>query len=193
MLTSITPLGELGKRQRWGVTATAYVLGSVLGGAVLGSVLGGLGSAVLRPSRALLLVAAVACALAALADARGLMPRGRRQVDEDWLTRYRGWVYGLGFGFQLGLGVVTVVTSAATYAFVVLALLTADPAGGLALGTAFGLVRALPVLAVRRATSPELLRTAAARLERLSDRAASGVVAALALASLVLVGGAALA
>lgn len=55
--------------------------------------------------------------LAALAGLAGLaldlglgalrLPGPARQVDEDWLARYRGWVYGAGFGTQLGLGVVT--------------------------------------------------------------------------------------
>ena len=36
----------------------------------------------------------------------------RRQVNEDWMARYRGWAYGAGFGLQLGLGVVTIVTTA---------------------------------------------------------------------------------
>jgi hypothetical protein len=31
-------------------------------------------------------------------------PSWQRQVDERWLTTYRGWVYGAGFGFQLGAG-----------------------------------------------------------------------------------------
>ena len=33
-------------------------------------------------------------------------------VHEQWLTRYRGWVYGVGFGAQLGFGLVTIITSA---------------------------------------------------------------------------------
>ena len=37
------------------------------------------------------------------------VPGPRRQVDERWLDRYRGWVYGVGYGSQLGLGIVTVV------------------------------------------------------------------------------------
>lgn len=198
MLTSITPLGEQGRRQRWAVTATAYVLGSAAGGAVLGALLGLLGAPVAdRLSTAAVLgLAALACAIAALSDARvpsWRLPGGRRQVDEDWLTRYRGWVYGAGFGLQLGLGVTTIVTSAATYALVVLSLLSGSWSAGLALGLAFGLVRALPILLVRGARSPATLRAAGARLERLSAGVSSGVVAVLALAAAVLLGGAVLA
>ena len=31
-------------------------------------------------------------------------PFFRRQVNEDWLPRYRGWLYGVGFGWQVGVG-----------------------------------------------------------------------------------------
>src|SRR4051812_36831787 len=112
MLTSISPLGERARSHRWGVTATAYVVGSVLGGATTGAVLGLAGSR-LHASTTVLLVAAVGCLVAAALDVAGRVPTGHRQVDEDWLVRYRGWVYGLAFGYQLGLGIVTVVTSAA--------------------------------------------------------------------------------
>ena len=44
MLTSITPLGEQGRGNRWAVTTTAYAAGCLLGGAVTGVALGSLGS-----------------------------------------------------------------------------------------------------------------------------------------------------
>jgi len=77
-----------------------------------------------------------------------------RQVDDGWLPRYRGWVYGAGFGLQLGLGVVTIVTTAAVPAVWLLALLTASPSHGAAVGLAFGLSRGLPVLATAGIDSP---------------------------------------
>ena len=49
---------------------------------------------------------------------RRRLPTTRRQVNEDWMGRYRGWVYGGAFGAQLGSGVATIVTSAAVYAAV---------------------------------------------------------------------------
>jgi hypothetical protein len=85
-------------------------------------------------------------------------------VDEDWLTRYRTWVYATGFGWQLGTGVVTIVTSAATYAWLALLLLLGLPAA-VVIGAVFGLVRALPLLAGRTATTPERLRDLARRLD----------------------------
>src|SRR4051794_16357363 len=103
MLTSISPLGERARGNRWSVTVAAYLLGSLLGGAALGALLGAVGELLLGP---LPLIAAGVCVAAAAADLAGLLPRGSRQVDETWLNRYRGWVYGFGFGAQLGVGVV---------------------------------------------------------------------------------------
>ena len=36
-----------------------------------------------------------------------------RQVNEAWLSKYRPWVYGGGFGWQIGAGVTTYVMTAA--------------------------------------------------------------------------------
>jgi hypothetical protein len=121
-------------------------------------------------------------------------PSWRRQVDEAWLARYRGWVYGLGFGVQLGLGVVTIVTSSTVYATVVLAALTGSVPGGALLGLVFGGVRALPVLALRRVQDRTELHRVFARLERLrgpADAVARGALvgAALAVPALVVAGG----
>ncbi|MCW2723637.1 MAG: hypothetical protein JWN35_558 [Frankiales bacterium] len=190
MLTSISPLGERARGNRWTITATAYVVGSVLGGATVGGLLGLLGDVLLPRDAPVLLLAAVVCLLAALADLAGLLPHGRRQVDEAWLDRYRGWVYGVGYGYQLGLGVVTIVTSAATYAVVALCALTGSLAGGLAVGATFGLVRALPLLGLRTATSPGALHVLAARLERFGAAATRTTAGLLAMASAVLLLGA---
>lgn len=162
MLGSISPVGETSRRQRWWLTATAYTAGSLLGGAATGAVLGGVGWLLQRAvglgmaSRLWLLAAVVA--MAALIDTGLLplrLPAWRRQVDERWLTTYRGWVYGLGFGVQLGAAVMTIIPAAGTYAMLAACVLTASPAGGMTIGLAFGLVRSIPLLLTAR------LRTAA--------------------------------
>src|SRR5438067_2454014 len=48
MLASITPLGERGRHATWGVTVTAFLLGSVLAGLVVGAALGAAGSVARR-------------------------------------------------------------------------------------------------------------------------------------------------
>lgn len=187
MLTSITPLGERGRGNRWAVTTTAYAVGCLLGGATTGAVLGAVGA--LLPALPALLLGGVVLLLAAVVDLVGRVPGGSRQVDEDWLTRYRGWVYGVGFGYQLGLGVVTVVTSAATYAVLALAVLTQSVGAGLLLGAVFGVARAVPALLLRRVSSFAELRAFASSLERAARPAARATAAVLAVGGAVLLAG----
>jgi hypothetical protein len=182
MLTSISPLGERARGNRWTVTVTLYVVASLLGGLTMGALLGFAGSLF----GGSVLAAAVMCAVAAVLDLVRRLPTIHRQVDEDWLTRYRGWVYGVGFGYQLGLGVVTIVTSAATYAMLALCVFSGSTAAGFAIGGCFGLVRALPILALRRATTPAALRAVAARLEVLASAAGRATTVVLAGAAVAL-------
>ncbi|MCW2613892.1 MAG: hypothetical protein JWN08_886 [Frankiales bacterium] len=191
MLTSITPLGERGRGNRWAVTTTAYAVGCLLGGATTGLLLGSIGA--LLPALPGLVLGGLVLLAAAAADlAPGRLPGGHRQVDEDWLTRYRGWVYGAGFGYQLGLGVVTVVTSAATYAVLALALLTQSAVAGLLVGAVFGAARAVPALTLGRSQSLDQIRRSAAGLERQAPAPARGTAALLAVAGAALLTGAAL-
>src|SRR4051794_6899953 len=128
MLSSIHPLGERVRHNRWSVTVTAYVLGSAAGGAFVGAVAGSIGALFWRLGLQVSpWVAAGTMGIALLLDTLRRVPGPRRQVNEDWLHRYRGWVYGAGFGFQLGMGVTTIVTTASVYAWIVLAALAADP------------------------------------------------------------------
>jgi hypothetical protein len=166
MLASITPLGERGRRRRWGTTVTAHVVGSTLGGAAAGALAGTLGLLVLGGVSWNARIGFVAALLAAglLLDLVGKVPGPRRQVDESWLDRYRGWVYGAGFGFQLGAGVVTIVTASAVYVALGAAMATASPAVGAAIGAVGGLVRGAAVLSGARVQTPEQLMSFHARM-----------------------------
>jgi len=199
MLASITPLGERGRHNRWATTVTAYVGGSVVAAAGLGAVLGLLGSglrAIAHPGPVVVGgLVVVVCAAAAAFDTRAFglrIPTWRRQVNEDWLHRYRGWVYGVGFGAQLGVGVVTIVTTAAVYATWLLALLSGSPARGALIGGVFGVVRALPVVAIGRVTAPEELRRTHRTMMKLA-RPASQMTVGLLILTAALVGVAAVA
>jgi hypothetical protein len=193
MLSSIHPLGERARGNRWAVTTTAYVIGSTAGGVISGALVAMVGRAVgaLAGSggRWPLVLAAAACVLGAVLEIRALvelpippvpLPTVRRQVNEDWLSQYRGWVYGVGFGFQLGLGVVTIVTTWAIYVAGVAALslgwsattLRGAEVSGFLVGATFGLARSLPLLARARTTEPAGLRASHRRLvahDRLSQ------------------------
>jgi sulfite exporter TauE/SafE len=194
MLASIHPLGERARRSRWGVTVTAYLLGSVAGGTGAGAALGAAGAALfaLLPAAGTVRVwsVAVACVLAAAVELRagGLrLPTVRRQVDEDWLARYRGWVYGAGFGFQLGLGAVTIVTTAGVYLAWALALLSGSFGRGAAVGVVFGAARAVPVLAMGRVQRPDQLRRLHRGFQRWAGTAARITAATMAVVAAVAV------
>ncbi len=174
MLSSIHPLGEEGRGQRYVITATAFVVGSILGGALTGSTVGligvlagaalaGVGVAVGSvPVRLLLLMVAVVV-VAMMVFRRGSLPGLARQVNENWLVEYRGWVYGLGFGLQLGAGVATYIRSGAVLVWLVAVVVVGSfglPAGlvfSVGIGVAFGLIRGMSILATRSITSPEKL------------------------------------
>ncbi len=194
MLSSISPLGERARRARWGLTVAAYFVGSALGGAAVGSLSALAGSLLPTPWRASTLAAlVVAAALVAglVLDLRargGGLPSWRRQVDEAWLDRYRGWVYGFGFGVQLGAGVVTIVTSSTVYAVLVLAAWSGHVGVGLALGAVFGVSRALPVLALRQVQAPADLHRFFGRVERWGTPVDRLARAGLVASALVVVG-----
>jgi hypothetical protein len=156
MLASITPLGERSRGFSWPLTATAFAVGAVIAGTLAGALAGAVGS--LAPGGTWRSAVAVAVLLIALCfDATTLgrrLPTTRRQVNEDWMSRFRGWVYGGAYGVQLGVGLATVVTSAAIYAAGVGAALCGSPASGAVVGAAFGLTRALSLLPARRARDP---------------------------------------
>lgn len=190
MLTSITPLGERGRQTRWSVTVTAFIAGSTAAGAGLGAVAGGLGSLLPgRPSAAFgallaLSLAALAGAAADLGIAGLRLPSVARQVNEDWLHVYRGWVYGVGFGAQLGAGLLTVASASAVYLTFLAALLAASPALGALVGGLFGLARGASLLATARVDTSQRLLALARRLDgwrRPGVRAAAAAQAGLAL------------
>lgn len=187
MLSSIHPLGERTRNNKWPLTVAYYLIGGLLGGLTIGALAGAVGWLGLQwwaptPASSAAVITAVLLTALVLDVSGFAIPTIRRQVNEDWLGMYRSWVYGGGFGFQLGLGVVTIVTTAATYAMVVLAGLAASPVSGAIIGGVFGLVRALPILTVGRIGSGEALRTYHRRMQALAPRAEwlvrIGVVAA---------------
>ncbi len=160
MLSTITPLAEQGRGHRYRTTAAWFVVGSVIGGATLGMVTAllaaGVGPAAHASTSVLAAIAAAACVATLAADTRigGFrLPVHHRQVNERWLDQFRPWVYGAGFGWQIGTGLATYIKTCAVYLMIVLAALTGSPTTALLVGVAFGLVRGLAVFLGRNITS----------------------------------------
>lgn len=165
MLSMVTPIGEASRGHRYPATATWFIGGAALGGVSLGGLIAGLAVLVRRLSLTGHSVATVTVAASIVTIASDVrlggftLPRIARQVDEVWLNRYRGWVYGLGFGWQIGVGLSTYVMTAAVYLMIVLGALTGRPLVALAVGTGFGLCRGAAVLLGLRLTTPNAIRT----------------------------------
>jgi hypothetical protein len=196
MLSSITPMTESGRGHRFATTAAWFVVGSMIGGLTLGigAAAGAAGLAATGASLTVrLAIGAIAAALTASIDLGALgidLPIFKRQVNDAWLRRYRGWVYGAGFGWQIGVGVATYIMTAGVLLTVALAVLGASPLLALVLGLTFGLVRGCGVYIGRSGTDPASLGRIHERLEHYAPTsrfaaAAVQVVAASALAGAV--------
>ena len=163
MLSQITPVAEAGRSQKFARTAAWFIAGAMLGGLMLGGVIAAAAvafSAVgLDQSTAIAVLAGCALAGAGVdAHVFGFGPPFlRRQVNEEWLSRYRAWVYGGGFGWQIGAGVTTYVMTAAVPLMIVAGALSGNAWAAVAIGTGFGLARGLAVLIGVRLRTPAAL------------------------------------
>jgi len=177
VLASISPLGERARGNRWGWTVTVFSVAAIATGAALGALLGVVGSVAAGPGHLRLGVLAVVAVVAGLIDLAvpGRLPTVRRQVNEDWVARFRWWVYGAGFGAQLGAGVTTIVTTATVYAWMAAAVLGGSAAAGAVVGAAFGVARSVPFAAVAGVRGPAELR---GMIRRLTSWAPAGRVGA---------------
>ena len=194
MLSTITPFGERAKGHRYAATATWFIVGATIGGLVLGAFAAGLAALVAAVGASVAAIGAVAvvATLVALVSDTGLagyrVPVHFRQVNERWLDAYRPWVYGAGFGFQIGCGLATYITTAAVYLTVVLAALSGRPLAALGVGVVFGLVRGAAVLLTWRTTTPTALLAFHQRFAALRPWADRGVVVSLVATAVALSG-----
>jgi len=164
--------GEAARRVVRASCAT-FAVGAVVGGALTFGLLGGLGALLGTGGDAALAVAAGIALAAAVADALGLRiaPQIRRQVPEPWRRTLPLPLAVALYGVLLGLGFTTFVLAFAVWALAGVSVALGSPLAGVAIGVAFGLGRALPVVALaprfdergvalagRMAEEPRLLR-----------------------------------
>ena len=194
MLSSITPMAEAGRGNRFGRTASWFLVGAVFGGVSLGFIASLAAGAVgvIDPSDSVRWAIAGVLALCTAGIDLGVfrveLPIFKRQVNDAWLRRYRSWVYGAGFGWQIGFGVATYIMTAGVFLTIVLAVLTANPVAAVAIGATFGVVRGTAVFIGRSATTPGALGAIHARLDARSEASRLAAAGSQVLAATVLVG-----
>lgn len=194
MLSTVTPLTEAGRGRRWGPTAAWFVVGAVVGGltlgllAALGAVLVSAAGVAATTALGIAAVAAVVALGSDLAPFGVRLPWHGRQVNERWLDQYRAWVYGAGFGWQIGVGLATYITTAAVYLTILMAALTASPAVAVGVGAFFGLVRGLAILLGARLTDPQRLLAFHRRFEAWREPVRRVTIGVEALVALVAAG-----
>jgi sulfite exporter TauE/SafE len=152
MLSSIHPLGERSRHNKWWVTVTSFTIGAVLTAALIGTVFGWIGGVMadLTPRATLLAMGAVVL-VAGLLDVTGVpVPGPERQVNENWIGNFRGWVYGGAYGVQLGAGLATYVVTWGVYAILILEFLSGSALAGAVIGGMFGAGRSVGLLLAGR-------------------------------------------
>lgn len=169
MLSSIHPLGERTRNNRWSTTVAAFTLGAVGTAAAVGALLGWSGSRLIDLQAGATIAAMGAIALTAGAlDTLGVpAPGPERQVNEHWIGSFRGWVYGGAFGAQLGAGLTTYVVTWGVYATLAVELLSGSALGGAVIGGVFGLGRSMGLLLAGRIDRASRLTTFHDRMARL--------------------------
>jgi MFS family permease len=180
MLASLTPFAESARGNRWIVTVSAFAIGAMAAGACGGLLWSGVGS-LLPGGQWRTIGAAVVLVLALVIDATPLrkrLPLTKRQVNEDWMVTYRGWVYGIGFGAQLGLGFITLVACSAIYATFAIELLSGSLLAGVIIGATFGATKAATLLPAGSARDRQSIMVLHQRLLALEPLSVGAVVAA---------------
>jgi hypothetical protein len=151
MVETIGPVGHTGGRRTTIAACATFVPGAVAGGiatfgslAALGSLVDGAGG------RVAYLVAAAVAVVAAIAEGRGMpiVPQIRRQLPEHWRRVMPMPLAAALYGVLLGLGFTTFVLSFGVWALAGISLALGEPAAGLFIGAAFGIGRAVPIVAL---------------------------------------------
>jgi hypothetical protein len=151
VIETIGPTGHTGGRRTTLAACAAFLPGAIAGGlltfgslAVLGELVHGAGG------EAAYLVAAGIALVAAVLEARGtrIVPQIRRQLPEPWRRVMPMPLVASLYGVLLGIGFTTFVLSFGVWALAGVSLALSDPELGLLIGGAFGLGRALPILAL---------------------------------------------
>ena len=151
VIETIGPTGHTRGRRTTAAACVAFLPGAVAGGlitfgtlAVVGHVLHGAGG------RTSYLAAAAIALVAAVLEARGtrIVPQIRRQLPEHWRRAMPMPLAAALYGLLLGIGFTTFVLSFGVWALAGVSLALGNASLGLLIGAAFGVGRAIPILAL---------------------------------------------
>jgi len=151
MIETIGPTGHTGGMRTTLAAAATFAPFAVIGGVLTYGALALAGQALLGAGGTIAyVIAAIVALAAALAEARGtpIVPRIRRQLPVGWRSSAPMPLAAAGYGVLLGLGFTTFVLTYGVWALMGVSLALGDPTAGLVVGVAFGLGRALPIVAL---------------------------------------------
>ncbi len=151
MIETIGPVGHTGGRATTLAACATFAVGALVGGVLTFGSLAWLGSLLQGADQTVAYIAAAAVAVAAaIAELRGvpILPQLRRQLPEHWRRVMPMPVAAALYGVLLGLGFTTFVLTFGVFALAGIAFALGDPAIGIGIGIAFGVGRALPIVAV---------------------------------------------
>ena len=158
MVETVGLAGDEGRRWTTIAACATFAPGAILGGVATFGLLALLGQATHGAgARLAYLIAAGIAVAAAVAEARGMriVPQIRRQLPEGWRwTMPLPLAAGL-YGILLGLGFTTFVLSFGVWALAGISVALGDPTAGVIIGAAFGVGRAIPVVAVAPAVDTQ--------------------------------------
>jgi hypothetical protein len=150
MVETLAPAGYAGRLRTTLVACLTFTLGALAGGVLTFGGLAKLGQALGSGGTGAAVVAAAIAVAAAIGEARGvrIVPQIRRQVPESWRRVLPVPLAAGLYGVLLGLGFTTFILTFAVWALAAVSVALGDPAIGATLGLAFGVGRALPVIAL---------------------------------------------
>ena len=191
MIETIGPTGHDGGRPTTLAACVTFFAGCLAGGVLTFGALAAIGGLVHGADAPIAYLLAAAVALAAAAgEVRGarIAPQVRRQLPEHWRRVMPMPVAAGLYGVLLGLGFTTFVLTFGVWAIAGIAFAVGEPAVGVAIGIAFGVGRALPIVALAplatssigvRCTEAMAMRPRLYRGMRLGDAAALVTAAAV--------------
>ncbi|HSI80192.1 MAG TPA: hypothetical protein VK919_06020 [Solirubrobacterales bacterium] len=195
MIETIGATGHSGGRPTTLAACATFFAGCLVGGILTFGALAALGGLIHGADARLAYLLAAGLALAAaVGEARGarIAPQVRRQLPEHW-RRLMPMPLAAGlYGILLGLGFTTFVLTFGVWAIAGIALAVGEPMVGIAIGLAFGVGRALPIVVLApiadrphgiACTEAMAMRPSLYRGVRLGDAGALLVAAAALLAS----------